>query len=130
MRNVRSGSKAALTAPKSNFRFAPESGLNSDIACGPKSAKSDRTHRYKREPTRSPCRRARGVRDVRHGQTERFGGFEIDDQFKCSWLLNWEVFRLGALQDFVNVHGSLAIQVGKSRGVRHQPAFLGEPPRH
>src|SRR6266403_4642677 len=26
------GSKAALTAPKSNFRFTPESGLNSDIA--------------------------------------------------------------------------------------------------
>jgi hypothetical protein len=32
------GSKAGLTAPKSNFRFAPESGLNSDIACGLKSA--------------------------------------------------------------------------------------------
>jgi hypothetical protein len=29
---VRNGSKAALTAPKSNFRFAPESGLKSDIA--------------------------------------------------------------------------------------------------
>jgi hypothetical protein len=26
-----SGSKAALTAPKSDFRFAPESGPNSDI---------------------------------------------------------------------------------------------------
>jgi hypothetical protein len=30
--------KAALTAPKSNFRFTPESGLNSDIAPCPKSA--------------------------------------------------------------------------------------------
>jgi hypothetical protein len=27
----RFGSKAALTAPKSNFSFTPESGLNSDI---------------------------------------------------------------------------------------------------
>jgi hypothetical protein len=32
---VCNGSKAALTAPKSNFRFTPESGLNSDIAGGP-----------------------------------------------------------------------------------------------
>src|SRR5450432_3035615 len=31
-------SKADLTAPKSNFRFAPESGLKSDIAACPKSA--------------------------------------------------------------------------------------------
>ena len=37
--NVRFGSsKAALTAPKSNFRFTPESGLRSDIAPCPKSA--------------------------------------------------------------------------------------------
>jgi hypothetical protein len=32
---VRLGSKAALKAPTSNFRFAPDSGLNSDIAEGP-----------------------------------------------------------------------------------------------
>src|SRR5260370_25345948 len=33
------GSKADLTAPKSDFSFTPESGLNSDIAACPKSAK-------------------------------------------------------------------------------------------
>jgi hypothetical protein len=32
------GQKAALTAPMSNFRSCPESGLNSDIAPCPKSA--------------------------------------------------------------------------------------------
>src|SRR5258705_7100806 len=36
--HVRSGSKADLTAPKSNFRFTPESGLKSDIGPCPKSA--------------------------------------------------------------------------------------------
>src|SRR5207247_2960436 len=36
----RDGSKAALTAPKSNFRFTPEGGLRSDIAPCPKSADS------------------------------------------------------------------------------------------
>src|SRR5438876_8774231 len=34
------GSKAALTAPKSNFRFPPDSDRIADIALGPKSAKS------------------------------------------------------------------------------------------
>jgi hypothetical protein len=34
------GSKAALTAPKSNFRFTTKSGLNSEIAPRPKSANS------------------------------------------------------------------------------------------
>jgi hypothetical protein len=36
--NVSVGSKADLTAPKSDFRFTPESGLKSDIAPCPKSA--------------------------------------------------------------------------------------------
>ena len=36
--DFRIGSKAALTAPKSNFRFHPESGLTSDIDPSPKSA--------------------------------------------------------------------------------------------
>jgi hypothetical protein len=30
--HFRSGSKAALTAPKFDFRFAPDNGLKSDIA--------------------------------------------------------------------------------------------------
>ena len=38
--NVRSGSKAALTAAKCDFRCALESGLNSDIAACPKRAMS------------------------------------------------------------------------------------------
>jgi hypothetical protein len=37
---TQAGSKADLTAPKSNFSFTPESGLNSDIAPCPKGAKS------------------------------------------------------------------------------------------
>jgi hypothetical protein len=32
---VRCGSKAALTAMKCDFRYAPDSGLHSDIAEGP-----------------------------------------------------------------------------------------------
>src|SRR6266404_1076412 len=36
--HVRVGSKASLTAPKSDFRFTPESGLKSDIAPCPRCA--------------------------------------------------------------------------------------------
>src|SRR5436190_15245268 len=37
---------------------------------------------------------------------------------------------LGAFEDFVDIHGSLAKKVRIYRGVRHQPAFVGEPARH
>ncbi len=37
--NVAVGSKADLTAPKSDFRFTPENGLKSDIGPCPKSAR-------------------------------------------------------------------------------------------
>jgi hypothetical protein len=45
--DVRVGSKAALTAPKSNFRFAPEGGLKSDITPCPKRANKGLKHRTK-----------------------------------------------------------------------------------
>src|SRR5712671_2137181 len=45
--DVRFGSKAALTAPKSDFRFTPESGLNSDIAPCPFRANNGLTRRSK-----------------------------------------------------------------------------------
>jgi len=40
------GSKAALTVPKSDFGFTPESGLNSDIAPCPKGANSGNEAAY------------------------------------------------------------------------------------
>src|SRR6516162_10558329 len=46
------------------------------------------------------------------------------------WLLDRQVGRPGAFEDFVDVHRSLAKQSGIPRGVCHQPTFLGEPARH
>ena len=43
--NDRSGSKADLTAPKSNLRFTPESGLKADIALCPFRAMNGLMHR-------------------------------------------------------------------------------------
>jgi hypothetical protein len=48
--DVRVGSTADLTAPKTKFRFAPESGLNSDITSCPKIANSGRSKPKSRRP--------------------------------------------------------------------------------
>jgi hypothetical protein len=54
--NVWFESKAALTAPKPNFRFDPETGLKSDIGSGPFRAKSGNRLRCP-EPFARPIRR-------------------------------------------------------------------------
>src|SRR5213075_2545208 len=48
------GSKAALTAPKSNFRFPPDSDRIADIALGPKSASRRHMQCSKLHSIRSP----------------------------------------------------------------------------
>src|SRR5262245_29297975 len=58
------------------------------------------------------------------------GGFHIDDQLETSWLLDRQIGGLGAFEDLVDVHGSLAKKVRINRRVRHQPAFVDEPARH
>src|SRR5262249_43678093 len=65
-----------------------------------------------------------------YGQTERPGSLHIEDQFEDGWLLDRQVGRPGTFQDFVNIRRSLAKKVYISRGVGHQPAFLGEPAWH
>src|SRR6266403_3353614 len=60
--NVRGGSKAALTAPKTDFRYTPESGLKTDIVPCPKSATTRLMHRGKRRPTRLLGRHRQEVR--------------------------------------------------------------------
>jgi hypothetical protein len=38
----------------------------------------------------------------RNRQTDLLGGFQIDDELKLHWLLNWNVGGLCAFQDFVH----------------------------
>jgi len=38
-----------------------------------------------------------------HGEAERLGRSQIDDQPVLCWLLNWEVGRLGSAQDLIDI---------------------------
>jgi hypothetical protein len=51
-----------------------------------------------------------GVREERrwHSNAKCIGGFHIDDQLETSWLLDRQIGGLGAFEDFVDIHGSLA----------------------
>src|ERR671937_170723 len=73
-----------------------------------------------------------GAREERrwHSNAKCVGSFHIDDQLETSWLLDRQIGWLGAFEDFVDIDGSLAKKVRIYRGVRHQPAFVGEPARH
>jgi hypothetical protein len=50
-----------------------------------------------------------GEEGLRHGQSERLGGFEINDQRELRWLLNRKVRRAGALEDAVDVRCRLRV---------------------
>jgi hypothetical protein len=65
-----------------------------------------------------------------HSNAKRLGGFHIDGQLETSWLLDRQISRLGAFENFVDVHGSLVKKVRIYRGLRHQPALVYEPARH
>jgi hypothetical protein len=44
----------------------------------------------------------------RHGEAERLGGLEIDDQLECSRLLDRQIGRLSAFQDLSGENAGLA----------------------
>src|SRR3981189_1346908 len=68
------GSKADLTAPKSNFRYTPQSGLRADIAPCPFRANSGLMHRNKISPIRHLV--AAAEHRMRYHRIDRNRGFE------------------------------------------------------
>src|SRR5215211_3039160 len=52
-----------------------------------------------------------GHQHRRHVEAERLGGLEIDDEFELRWLLDWNIRRLMALQDFVDEIGRAPVEL-------------------
>ena len=76
-RATRNGSKAGLTDPKSDFRSAPESGLNSDIEVCPKGAISGCEQLQQGSPLFDYF--VRGDEQLRgYSKPERFRSFKVD----------------------------------------------------
>src|SRR5262245_9650411 len=60
-----------------------------------------------------------GDKRRRHRETERLGGFEVDDQFELGGLLHSQVGGLGALQNLIDIDRGAPIQAGKICPIGH-----------
>jgi hypothetical protein len=58
----------------------------------------------------------------RHVEAERLGGLEIDDELELRWLLDWNIRRLLAFQDFVDEIGRAPIELPAIRSIGCQSA--------
>src|SRR5438445_455253 len=61
----------------------------------------------------------------RHGEAERLGGVEVDDQLERRGLLDRKIGRLGALEDPVDEIRGAAIEINLIRIVGQQTSGLG-----
>ena len=73
-----------------------------------------------------PIRSRQHIR--RDSEVDLVCSFEIYHELKLRWLLHGKVSRLSALQDFVNVSGGPAVEVGPVRSIGHQPSVVYELP--
>jgi hypothetical protein len=64
----------------------------------------------------------------RDRQAERLRRVEIDDQLKSVRLLDRQIGRLGAFEDFVNVDHAPTQQIAKVRTIGYEPAGICELP--
>ena len=61
-----------------------------------------------------------------HGNAERLGGLEIDDQLDFRWLLDWQVGRLLALENSAGVNAGQAVVFRFIASIAHQAAGRDE----
>src|SRR4029079_8333631 len=61
-----------------------------------------------------------GEQRRRHGEAKSLGSLEIEQQLKCRWLLDRQVSRYCAFENFVDVCGGALMQVEKARAVSQQ----------
>src|SRR5262245_6670320 len=57
---------------------------------------------------------------LRDRQAEGLRGFEIDDQVKLAWLLNWQIRRLRASQNPAGERAEASVSIGETGTVRDE----------
>src|SRR6266436_252331 len=62
-------------------------------------------------------------------QAEGLRGLEVDDQLELRRLLDWEVGRLGSLENAVDIRGSASRKILAVATVGHEPANLDKESR-
>src|SRR5262249_11835815 len=62
----------------------------------------------------------------RDGEAERLGSFQVNHEHEFRRLLNWEISRLGAPENLVDVGGGPAPQLRRTRAILYQAANLGK----
>src|SRR5262249_37999685 len=97
----------------------PQEVYNQFAACWPASlAPPPSSVMNLRRLTRSPRRRARAA--LRDRQPERLGRGQIDDEIEFGRLLDRDVARLRATQNFIDITSSAPEKVQKVRSIGHQ----------
>ena len=56
----------------------------------------------------------------RHVEAERLRGLEVDRKLELGWLLDWQVGRLLAAQDTINVGGRLPVLIGQINAIGYK----------
>ena len=59
---------------------------------------------------------------ARQGQTERFGGFQVDQELELGRLINRNVARFASFENLVHVIGHAPEQLRKIDGIAHERA--------
>ena len=65
---------------------------------------------------------------LRDSEAKRVRGLEIDNEFELARQLHWQIARLGALQDAIDIGRRLPVEVGQINSVGNEAAAGREEP--